>query len=176
MAASASSRCHLSRDATESARTGRGVFRIVCRTALRTVGTYGATKNRSTQESMVRAARGVRRSTRAAGDLRAACAPNNSGNNSASMPTTWLAASPSIRAASRHTAAPIEWPTRTAPSGESVLNIYRRIEDWHGAPDPAYRGTGGPVFVQPAPKPNPVAPAMVEGARSVGIATFENQN
>ena len=58
----------------------------------------------------------------------------------------------------------------------SVLQIYRRIEDWHGAPDPKYRGTGGPVFVQPAPAPNPIAPAMVEGARSVGIATFENQN
>jgi choline dehydrogenase len=61
-------------------------------------------------------------------------------------------------------------------SYEAVLQIYRRIEDWHGSPDPAYRGTGGPVFVQPAPDPNPIAPAMLEGARSVGIATFENQN
>jgi choline dehydrogenase len=59
---------------------------------------------------------------------------------------------------------------------ESVLKIYRRIEDWHGAPDPNYRGTGGPVFVQPAPDPNPIAPAMLEGARSIGIPTFENQN
>jgi choline dehydrogenase len=58
----------------------------------------------------------------------------------------------------------------------SVLNIYRRIEDWHGAPDPDYRGTGGPVYVQPAPDPNPIAPAALEGARSVGIPTFENQN
>jgi choline dehydrogenase len=61
-------------------------------------------------------------------------------------------------------------------SHESVLNIYRRIEDWHGAPDPKYRGTGGPVFVQPAPDPNPVAPTMLEGARSVGIPTFQSQN
>jgi choline dehydrogenase len=59
---------------------------------------------------------------------------------------------------------------------ESVLNIYRRIEDWHGAPDPDYRGTGGPVYVQPAPDPNPLAPAALAGARSVGIPTFENQN
>jgi choline dehydrogenase len=59
---------------------------------------------------------------------------------------------------------------------ESVLNIYRRIEDWRGAPDPKYRGAGGPVFIQPAPDPNPVAPAMVEGARSVGIPTFQSQN
>jgi choline dehydrogenase len=61
-------------------------------------------------------------------------------------------------------------------SYESVLNIYRRIEDWHGAADPKYRGTGGPVFVEPAPDPNPIAPAMVEGARSVGIPTFEHPN
>jgi choline dehydrogenase len=61
-------------------------------------------------------------------------------------------------------------------SYESVLDIYRRIEDWHGAPDPKYRGTGGPVFVQPAPNPNPIAPAMVAGAASAGIPTFENQN
>src|SRR6266436_10427075 len=61
-------------------------------------------------------------------------------------------------------------------SYESVLKIYRAIEDWHGAPDPKYRGTGGPVFVQPAPDPNPIAPAMVEGARSFGIPTFQSNN
>jgi choline dehydrogenase len=61
-------------------------------------------------------------------------------------------------------------------SYESVLEMYRRIEDWHGVPDPKYRGTGGSVFVEPAPNPNPIAPAMVEGAGSVGIPTFENQN
>jgi choline dehydrogenase len=61
-------------------------------------------------------------------------------------------------------------------SYESVLNIYRRIEDWHGAADPKYRGTGGPVFVQPAPDPSSVALALSKGTRSVGIPTFENQN
>jgi choline dehydrogenase len=61
-------------------------------------------------------------------------------------------------------------------SYESVLDIYRRIEDWHGAPDPDYRGTGGPVYVEPARDPNPIASATLEGARSVGIPTFENQN
>src|SRR3982075_285990 len=61
-------------------------------------------------------------------------------------------------------------------SYESVLNIYRRIEDWHGAPDPKYRGTGGPVFVEPAPGPHPIAPALVEGASSIGIPTFESNN
>ena len=61
-------------------------------------------------------------------------------------------------------------------SYDSVLTIYRRIEDWHGPSDPKYRGTGGPVFVEPAPNPNPVAPATVAAARSVGIPTFENAN
>src|SRR4030088_2926424 len=59
---------------------------------------------------------------------------------------------------------------------ESVLNIYRRIEDWHGAPAPKYRGTGGPVSPNPAPDPSPIALTMFEGTRSVGIPTFENQN
>jgi choline dehydrogenase len=58
----------------------------------------------------------------------------------------------------------------------SVLTIYRRVEDWHGEPDPDYRGTGGPVFVQPAPDPSPIAPAMVEAARLVGIPTLSSHN
>ena len=64
----------------------------------------------------------------------------------------------------------------TAWGYESVLNIYRRIEDWHGMPDPSYRGTGGPMFVQPAPNPNSTPAVMIEGANSVGIPLFENPN
>ena len=59
---------------------------------------------------------------------------------------------------------------------ESVLKVYRRIEDWHGVPDSKHYGVDGPVFVQPAPDPNPVALAMLEGARSIGIPVFETQN
>jgi choline dehydrogenase len=59
---------------------------------------------------------------------------------------------------------------------ESVLAIYRRMEDWQGAPDPTRRGTGGLVFVQSAPDPNPIAPAMVEAARSIGMPTFDSNN
>jgi choline dehydrogenase-like flavoprotein len=64
----------------------------------------------------------------------------------------------------------------TAWNYESVLNIYRRMEDWHGAPDPTRRGTGGLVFVQSAPDPNPIAPAMVGAARSIGMPTFDSNN
>src|SRR5260221_9948864 len=34
------------------------------------------------------------------------------------------------------------WSGDPAWNYESALKIYRRIEDWHGAPDPKYRGTG----------------------------------
>ncbi len=59
---------------------------------------------------------------------------------------------------------------------ESVLDVYRRTEDWHGAPDPAYRGTGGPMFVQPKPDPQPIGSALLEGIGSAGIPLFENPN
>jgi choline dehydrogenase len=75
-----------------------------------------------------------------------------------------------------------DWDFFAAESGnpawsyESILSIYRRIEDWHGAPDPDRRGVGGPVFVQPAPDPHPIASATLEAARSVGIPTFDSPN
>jgi choline dehydrogenase len=59
---------------------------------------------------------------------------------------------------------------------ESVLDIYRRIEDWQG-PDSEYRGTGGPVFVQPLQHDStPAVRALFEGIHSLGIPIFENQN
>ena len=61
-------------------------------------------------------------------------------------------------------------------SYEAILGTYRRIEDWHGAPDPDRRGVGGPVFVQPAPDPHPIASATLEAARSVGIPSFDSPN
>ncbi|WP_158790812.1 GMC family oxidoreductase [Granulicella sp. L60] len=59
---------------------------------------------------------------------------------------------------------------------ESVKRLYRRIEDWHGPEDAEYRGTGGPVFVQPAPNSNATQPVLVEGAASVGFPIFESSN
>ena len=50
-----------------------------------------------------------------------------------------------------------DWDFFAAEAGDpawsyaSVLQLYRRIEDWRGAPDPS-----------------PIAPALLEGARSVG--------
>jgi choline dehydrogenase-like flavoprotein len=59
---------------------------------------------------------------------------------------------------------------------QAVLNIYRRMEDWHGQPDPHYRGSGGPAFVEPSPDPCGLARAVVKGAESVGIPSFDSNN
>jgi choline dehydrogenase len=38
------------------------------------------------------------------------------------------------------------------------------------------RGKGGPVHVEPARDPNPLAPTVLEAARSIGIPTFDDHN
>jgi choline dehydrogenase len=58
----------------------------------------------------------------------------------------------------------------------SVLELYRRIEDWQGPPDAGRRGTGGPVHVEIPRHPQPVAQAMVEAAASLGIPAFDSPN
>jgi choline dehydrogenase len=58
----------------------------------------------------------------------------------------------------------------------SVLNIYRRIEDWQGAPDAIRRGTGGPVHVDTVRNPQPVAMAMIDAAESLGMPAFDSPN
>jgi len=75
-----------------------------------------------------------------------------------------------------------DWDYFAAEAGDrawnyqSVLKIYKSIEDWHGKPDPEHRGTGGLVYVQPAPDPSPIAHAFLEGARSVGLPIFDSPN
>jgi len=75
-----------------------------------------------------------------------------------------------------------DWDFFAAEAGDpawsyaSVLDIYRRIENWQGAHDPHYRGTGGPVWVQPAPDPSPIARAMLDAAGELGIPTFDHPN
>lgn len=75
-----------------------------------------------------------------------------------------------------------DWDLFASESGnprwgyDAVLDTYRRIEDWHGIPDPEFRGSGGPAFVAPAADPHPIAFATLEGAQSVGIPTFDHPN
>jgi choline dehydrogenase len=75
-----------------------------------------------------------------------------------------------------------DWDHFAAEAGDdgwnyqSVLQIYRRIEDWHGALDPIRRGKGGLLFVQPAPDPHPLAAAMLDAFAAAGVPTFDDQN
>jgi choline dehydrogenase len=75
-----------------------------------------------------------------------------------------------------------DWEHFAAASGdpdwgyESVLGIYRRAEDWHGPSDPSRRGVGGPVFVQSASNPQPVAVAMLQAGGALGIPAFGSPN
>ncbi len=75
-----------------------------------------------------------------------------------------------------------DWDHFAAESGDtawgyqSVLDIYRRIENWQGKPDPQYRGTSGPVWVQPATDPSPIATAMLDAAEEIGIPRFDHPN
>lgn len=59
---------------------------------------------------------------------------------------------------------------------QSVLNYYRRIEDWRGAADPLRRGKGGPVHVAQPATPQPIAQALIEAAGTVGIPVFDSPN
>ncbi|SDD73562.1 choline dehydrogenase [Cupriavidus sp. YR651] len=59
---------------------------------------------------------------------------------------------------------------------EAVLDIYRRVEDWHGAPDARRRGVGGPVYVAPAANPQSVARAMLQSAADLGIPVYQSPN
>ncbi|CAB3766627.1 GMC family oxidoreductase [Paraburkholderia solisilvae] len=61
-------------------------------------------------------------------------------------------------------------------SYDSVLQIYRRVEDWHGEPDPRRRGQGGLLFVQPAPHAHPIAAAGLDAFARAGVPTFADHN
>jgi choline dehydrogenase-like flavoprotein len=59
---------------------------------------------------------------------------------------------------------------------DSVLGIYRAIENWQGPPDPARRGRDGLLYVTPPIEPNPVAVAMLDAATELGIPVFDDVN
>jgi choline dehydrogenase len=61
-------------------------------------------------------------------------------------------------------------------SYDSVLGIYREIENWQGTPDTARRGRDGLLYISPPIQPNPVATAMLEAATELGIPVFDDVN
>ncbi len=61
-------------------------------------------------------------------------------------------------------------------SYDSVLAIYREIENWQGTPDLARRGQNGLLYITPPIEPNPVATAMLDAATELGIPVFDDVN
>jgi choline dehydrogenase len=61
-------------------------------------------------------------------------------------------------------------------SYESVIEIYKRIEDWHGPADAKRRGTGGPMYITLPTDPVPVAEALVEATASLGVPKVADLN
>ncbi|WP_158892739.1 GMC family oxidoreductase [Amycolatopsis anabasis] len=57
-----------------------------------------------------------------------------------------------------------------------VLEHYRSIEDWQGAPDPARRGVGGPMRIRSAQDVHPLFTAFLDGAEAAGIPRFDSPN
>jgi choline dehydrogenase len=64
----------------------------------------------------------------------------------------------------------------SAWSYESVLGIFREIENWQGAPDPLRRGHGGLLYITPPTEPHPVARAMLDAAVELDIPVYEDAN
>jgi choline dehydrogenase len=64
------------------------------------------------------------------------------------------------------------WALETGDDGwcyASVLDLYRRIEDWAGPADPLRRGSGGPVYVTRPSNPVPLVAALIEATTAAGI-------
>lgn len=59
---------------------------------------------------------------------------------------------------------------------EHGLRLFKSIENWQGKPDPAFRGEGGPVWVQPAADPLPMATACLEAFRELGLPVLDDLN
>jgi choline dehydrogenase len=56
------------------------------------------------------------------------------------------------------------------------LTLLKGAEDWQGKPNKKYRGTCGPVWVQPAADPLPLASAALDGMREVGLPVLDDLN
>ncbi|MET1027890.1 MAG: GMC family oxidoreductase N-terminal domain-containing protein [Dongiaceae bacterium] len=75
-----------------------------------------------------------------------------------------------------------DWDFFAAESGdprwgyEAMRETFRRIENWTGAPDPAYRGTGGPMTITSSATGSSTTQAMFDAVRSTGIEIFDNLN
>jgi choline dehydrogenase len=59
---------------------------------------------------------------------------------------------------------------------EASREIFKRIENWQGTPNPEFRGTGGPVWVQPAQGLLPLVGATLDAVAEIGLPVTEDLN
>ena len=59
---------------------------------------------------------------------------------------------------------------------DSILKIYKRIENLQGTVNASPRGIGGPVSLEQNQTPHPLTVAQLEAARSIGIPVFDRPN
>jgi len=71
------------------------------------------------------------------------------------------------------------WAEQSGDDGwsyASVLEIYKRIENWDGPQDPERRGRNGPVYITRPADPIPLTGALMEAAAAAGIPAVEDLN
>jgi choline dehydrogenase len=56
------------------------------------------------------------------------------------------------------------------------LEIFKSVENWQGTPNEKFRGQGGPVWVQPAADPLPLASRVLDACREVNLPVVEDLN
>jgi choline dehydrogenase len=71
------------------------------------------------------------------------------------------------------------WAAESGDDGwnyENSRETFKRVEDWQGTPNADFRGKGGPVWVQPAADPLPLATAALDGMKEVGLPVVDDLN
>ncbi|MFO6453437.1 MULTISPECIES: GMC family oxidoreductase [unclassified Aeromicrobium] len=61
-------------------------------------------------------------------------------------------------------------------SYDHCLEIFKRIENWQGTPDPRTRGTSGPVWVQPSADSLPLVEATLRAIKEAGLPVVDDLN
>jgi len=56
------------------------------------------------------------------------------------------------------------------------LQLFKSVENWQGPKNKKFRGTGGPIWVQPAADPLPLATAALAGMKEVGLPVVDDLN
>lgn len=56
------------------------------------------------------------------------------------------------------------------------LKLFKQMENWQGKPNPEFRGTSGPVWVQPAHDVSPLVTATLKAVAEIGLPVTDDLN